>query len=214
MATFKIGHNLQKMTRINVDRIKTHATDTAVIHRSLPIAIGVLLFFVGNYAILRPTATTLGDDSKNKNVTPPSLTQPKFQEYPVGRGSALDLYLDGAWQTGTVTSVQEQSRTFATILANGTIVHGISHEAFKTAWRFPCMGNKDGDKSLARTFLPNGPKTSPVPKLTDHFLDRFIVVPEYNLLFCYVEKVRRPEITCGSLDRCLTFGAIGRLLDV
>lgn len=31
--------------------------------------------------------------------------------------------------------------------------------------------------------------SNPLPVLTDNKLDRFIVVPEYNLLFCYVEKV-------------------------
>jgi hypothetical protein len=102
----------------------------------------------------------------------------------------LEFYLDGAWQAGTVTSVQEQSRTFAGILSNGTIVQGMAHEAFQTTWRLPCMGNQPGDKSLARTSLPNEPIESPVPRLTDQFLDRFIVIPEYKLLFCYVEKVR------------------------
>ena len=29
----------------------------------------------------------------------------------------------------------------------------------------------------------------PLPVLTNTHLDRFIVVPEYNLLFCYIEKV-------------------------
>ena len=35
--------------------------------------------------------------------------------------------------------------------------------------------------------------TLATPVLTDRHLDRFIVVPEYKLLFCYVEKVRAHE---------------------
>jgi hypothetical protein len=42
---------------------------------------------------------------------------------------------------------------------------------------------------ISHNVLPYGPKTSPLPKLTKNRLNRFIVVPEYKLLFCYVEKV-------------------------
>jgi hypothetical protein len=174
---------------IKEDRIRNHSSD-AVVTRCVPVTIAIILILIiyGNYAILmRPTTTTTPVPPALQNVT--SLTP--LPEYPIARGSALELYQDGAWQAGTVTSVREQSRTFAGILANGTMVHGIAHEAFKTTWRLPCMGNKPGDKTLARTSLPNGPKKKlPVPHLTDQFLDRFIVIPEYKLLFCYVEKVR------------------------
>jgi hypothetical protein len=33
------------------------------------------------------------------------------------------------------------------------------------------------------------PTATTTPHLTDRHLDRFIVVPEYKLLFCYIEKV-------------------------
>lgn len=43
---------------------------------------------------------------------------------------------------------------------------------------------------LARdSLLPTGPKTHPLPQLSKSSLDRFIVIPEYKLLFCYVDKV-------------------------
>jgi hypothetical protein len=38
-------------------------------------------------------------------------------------------------------------------------------------------------KGISRN-IPYGQKTSPLPKLTKQRLNRFIVVPEYNLLFC------------------------------
>jgi hypothetical protein len=44
-------------------------------------------------------------------------------------------------------------------------------------------------RGISRNKLPYGPKTSPLPKLTKKRLEKFIVVPEYKLLFCYVEKV-------------------------
>lgn len=40
---------------------------------------------------------------------------------------------------------------------------------------------------LARDMLKTSPSRR--PRLTDKYLDRFIVVPEYKLLFCYQEKV-------------------------
>ena len=43
-------------------------------------------------------------------------------------------------------------------------------------------------KGIERDFIPFGSKISPRPKLTDKFLNRFIIVPEYKLMFCYVEK--------------------------
>lgn len=45
------------------------------------------------------------------------------------------------------------------------------------------------ETGIDRDLLPNGPKTHPRPQLTDRLLQRFIVVPEKKLLFCYVEKV-------------------------
>ena len=42
---------------------------------------------------------------------------------------------------------------------------------------------------ISRDSLPNGPKTSPHPQLTGRLLQKFIVVPERKLLFCYTEKV-------------------------
>jgi len=44
--------------------------------------------------------------------------------------------------------------------------------------------------TLARdTLLPGGTRRTQRPRLNDEYLDRFIVVPEYKLLFCYQEKV-------------------------
>jgi hypothetical protein len=220
LPTYYVGHqpilltkrSFVMMTRKSLrDRIESHASDVAVM-RALPLAIAIMLIVYGNYAIMKPTNSKFPPHvdfvQEPDNVTV-ARTLPPPVEYPVARGSALDFYLDGTWQAGTVTSVQEQSRTFAGILANGTIVHGMAHDDFKTTWRLPCMGNKPGDKSLARTRLPDGPKTSPVPQLTDQFLDRFIVVPEYKLLFCYVEKVRavscRRRLAVKNTLTCLTY---------
>jgi len=41
-------------------------------------------------------------------------------------------------------------------------------------------------RAWARAMKP-APKTPPV--LTDHLLDRFLILPEYKLMFCYIEKV-------------------------
>lgn len=51
------------------------------------------------------------------------------------------------------------------------------------------VGNQDFENGISRDELPNGPKSSPHPQLTGRLLQRFIVVPEVKLLFCYVEKV-------------------------
>jgi hypothetical protein len=45
------------------------------------------------------------------------------------------------------------------------------------------------EMGISRNELPDGPKTQPRPELTKRLLGNFIVVPEHNLLFCYVEKV-------------------------
>jgi hypothetical protein len=45
------------------------------------------------------------------------------------------------------------------------------------------------EMGISRNALPDGPKTQPHPELTQRLLGNFIVVPEHNLLFCYVEKV-------------------------
>jgi hypothetical protein len=45
------------------------------------------------------------------------------------------------------------------------------------------------EMGISRDALPDGPKTQPRPELTKRLLGNFIVVPEHNLLFCYVEKV-------------------------
>lgn len=49
--------------------------------------------------------------------------------------------------------------------------------------------NASADTGIDRDSLPGGPKTLPRPQLADRLLNRFIVVPEHKLLFCYVEKV-------------------------
>lgn len=171
-----------------MERSTTSHAATAT--KVMPVIVAFVLVFVGNYfIILGPTSSRTTQDGTNLAVVAASRENivGADNDYPVAHGSVLEFHFDGVWQPGTVTSTQSQ--TFATILSNGTIVDGVAKREFKTAWRLPCMGNKPGDVSLARTSLPDGPKTSPLPKLSDHFLDRFIVIPEYKLLFCYVEKV-------------------------
>jgi hypothetical protein len=102
-------------------------------------------------------------------------------------------------RTTTLTTKPKTTTTFAVILAhNGTIVHNLSRqEDFNIKWRLPCMGGGFGASSLAAArLLQTTPRRTgpisppPVPQLSDELLDRFIVIPEYKLLFCYVEKVR------------------------
>mmetsp|Transcript_10333 Transcript_10333/g.15879 ORF Transcript_10333/g.15879 Transcript_10333/m.15879 type:complete len:333 (+) Transcript_10333:131-1129(+) len=45
----------------------------------------------------------------------------------------------------------------------------------------------DGDYSSRSRKLSENSETK--PKLTDHNLNRFIIVPEYKLMFCYIDKV-------------------------
>ena len=40
------------------------------------------------------------------------------------------------------------------------------------------------------------------PALTDRHLDRFIIVPEYKILFCYIEKVRS-FLRCARVLSCV-----------
>ena len=45
--------------------------------------------------------------------------------------------------------------------------------------------------SFLQTTAGKDPFDNPfdAPKLNDRFLDRFIIIPEYKLMFCYIEKV-------------------------
>jgi len=47
---------------------------------------------------------------------------------------------------------------------------------------------KDGP-GIDRDSRPGGPKTHPRPEFASRLLNRFVVIPERKLLFCYVEKV-------------------------
>lgn len=170
-------------------RMERNAASDVAAMKLLPVVVALMLVFFGNYryAIMRPTENTFDHNLLDVRLANATRAKNSALEYPVARGSVLDFYFDNDWQAGTVTSIQDH--TFATILSNGTIINSIAKADFKKTWRLPCMGNEPGAVSLARTSLTNGPKTSPVPKLSDQFLDRFIVIPEHKLLFCYVEKV-------------------------
>lgn len=106
-------------------------------------------------------------------------------------GEVVEFYYDDhyRWLKGEVFEVKQQSPNEGERHPVVTLRFEIDGKfekfpfvPFYGRWRKP-MANQ-----IPRTSLAWGPKTSPRPSLSDLLLDRFIVVPEYKLLFCYTEK--------------------------
>lgn len=56
---------------------------------------------------------------------------------------------------------------------------------------------RDHSAAVPKLARPN-PKGRPVDYISDITLSRFVVIPEYNLLFCLIEKVgRKFTLSCS-----------------
>ena len=108
---------------------------------------------------------------------------------PTGRGMKLVKILGVFLVVECLCSVQ-LAKKISFLYQADTDVMNSSKETFVQNARYISTNsiNRTLFSLLARDSV-DGVRPSKRPELTDEFLDRFIVVPEYKLLFCYVEKV-------------------------
>jgi hypothetical protein len=86
---------------------------------------------------------------------------------------------------------QRNLRKFAPLVSYDVDANGPWENAFTQILKAlkHHLDSSSARAGISHNVLPYGPKTSPLPKLTKNRLNRFIVVPEYKLLFCYVDLV-------------------------